>query len=311
MPWELAAFERTLSTLVDGAAHCREPARLSLHATLCASERAVDWSGSGRVPGPFAARFEALCAAAPWLGPKRTAVDHGGSVAGCVDVRRAHLRSCDPDASVVWLDPDVVFAPQSLPTLERLLPTIEESDFVVAPQVPRMWDESWDVLVHRAFLGDPLGACFGFDAARVAPFVESRLGHARLRRSPRFKFAGGWLTTLSARLLQRVGIPDDFRPYGWEDTWLMGVCTELRQRGFPVAQYVLEEILIAHAPQAEADGWHRRTVKDEDSRFNAALGREATARTVERVLADPAVSRCARSGARDRRGARGFARRPR
>jgi hypothetical protein len=287
MPWELDAFERSVAALAEHA----DAMRLVLDATLCAADASDDASP--------ARRFEAIGASLAGTAATRLAVDRDGRLAGCVDVRRAHLRRCAPDATVVWLDPDVVFSRHALPALAHAVAQIPEPLHVVTPRIPRMWDETWDVLVHPALRDRPLGDCWSFDAGRARDFDAGPVG---LRRAPRFKFAGGWLTAFSGALLRLVDLPDRFRPYGREDTYLMRVCRGLERRGLPVAQYRLDGVLAAQdlaGAAAAPDAERREARKRADAVYNDRVMREE---------APAAVERCARAwaagAARDSQAAR-------
>ena len=162
---------------------------------------------------------------------------------GCVSWRKKHLENCTHGKVVIWLDCDISFPMSALSEIKKSVDLVEEEYFVITPQLVRMWDETWDCLVHKDFREKELGYCYDYDVSLIEK--PSQQKNRTLHKIPEFKFAGGWLTVISSNLLKLAVIPEVFKPYGEEDTYIMQVCEGLKKLGWPVSQYVMEDVLIA------------------------------------------------------------------
>jgi hypothetical protein len=125
--------------------------------------------------------------------------------------------------------------------------TIKESNidmFVLTPQFVKQWDNTWDVIVNKAFLSYPL------DYELVADVYKDTLpdiGEIEVKAISSFKFAGGWFTLISKDLLIKTGIPDSLGHYGLEDTYVTECCNILRNNGDDVFQFILENHIIGES----------------------------------------------------------------
>ena len=162
---------------------------------------------------------------------------------GCVSWRKNHLESCSPGKAVIWLDCDISFPASALSEINKSIDLVKGKYFVITPQLVRMWDETWDCLVHKDFREKELGYCYDYDVSLIEKISQQNSHH--LDKITEFKFAGGWLTVISSDLLKLTGIPEVFKPYGEEDTYIMQVCEGLKKLGWPVSQYVMEGLLVA------------------------------------------------------------------
>ncbi len=245
MPWEIDAYEKQVATLRLASNLLEERHDVRFDATFCLSDRVVDWSCSKPGPDYFAERFEAINATMDWWASKRTAIETGDDVLGCVDKRREHLRRCDEGIGVLWLDSDVVFSPRMLRMIFGAMERIASRHFIITPSLPKMWDDTWSPLVHPAF-------------ARWQPGLPEQLGlaiHEAMEKSDGFpdlvelapiKFGGGWMNVIDAALLKLIDIPDSFASYGREDTFVMRAAQKLQERGYDVRQYLLKNAVVGH-----------------------------------------------------------------
>ena len=59
-----------------------------------------------------------------------------------------------------------------------------------------------------------------------------------------FKCGGGWFNLLSTKLLKLTDMPDSFGPYGVDDLYVMICCDIMKQKGYNIQQYVLENSIV-------------------------------------------------------------------
>lgn len=293
LPWEIDAYGRS----VEALGRCFQSSHgmtVNLHACLGISSHIVDWNKSAADPRDIVEAFYHINRSVSWIDELHAVVSKADEFRGCVDWRRHHLKRCKAGRLVIWLDTDVVFPANALPAVTYALAEARDEYFIATPQTTRMWDETWDVLVPEELMKEELGHCYRFDPNRVNG-LSLAAQNVRLIKSPEFKFAGGWLTVLSSDLLKLVGVPDSFGPYGQEDTFIKIVCEQLQRRGWPITQYILQGLLIAH----DLDGARRAKArfkiindKDREAAHNRSIRDKEVADTLRR-LETPADDRFA------------------
>jgi hypothetical protein len=112
---------------------------------------------------------------------------------------------------------------------------------IIVPQVTRMWDNTWDVIVNDQYLMEEPSHQNYFNRD---PYLLYRPDHVQLSPIDTFKFAG-WGTCFKTKLREIVDIPDPLGSYGVDDTFIASACTILKSKGVKVQQYVLDgEIII-------------------------------------------------------------------
>lgn len=245
MPWEIDAYRRTVQTLESAVALMEEQDAVSLDVVLGISPGIVNWEDSTVNPEDLVDAFARIHANIYWAKHTRLVVDRDGHTLGCCDHRRQNLRRLNAGSTVVWLDPDVTFPPSALAVLADCVRKVESELYVITPQLPRMWDDTWDCLVHKRYTREPIGLCYEFKHDQVFEVAMSQSPPLEVKEIHGFKFAGGYLTALSANLVKLINIPDIFRPYGEEDTFVMKVCTRMQGAGWIVKQYTAVGLLVA------------------------------------------------------------------
>jgi hypothetical protein len=160
---------------------------------------------------------------------------------GVDDKRRDSIRKYNPD-NFVYLDCDVIFRPETLALLINSAKTIDDKYYIISPQIPKLWDSTWDVLSNDLYSNEQ----YGFEKI-IDPYsiLNIDYGDVSLSQINGFKFGGGWFNLISAKLLKLTDIPDSFGPYGIDDTYVMHCCEIMKQKGINVQQYIIENLVIA------------------------------------------------------------------
>ena len=165
-----------------------------------------------------------------------------GESMGCTDPRRNSIQY-DTEATI-WLDVDIVFSNTILGHLESAIDSIEKDYYVITPETTRLWDSTWDVITNQDALNEEANHENYFNRD---PYITTGLkGDVHLKPINTFKWAGGWFTCISSKLVNKVKIPNEMGPYYQDDTFLMVCCNELTKLGLlDVSQYVMvNEVII-------------------------------------------------------------------
>jgi len=166
-------------------------------------------------------------------------INEDGSCLGIDDKRRKSIRQYNAD-NFVYLDCDVVFPVETLSILIECSKHIKNEYYIISPQVPKLWDNTWDVLVNKKYLSHH----YGFERI-VDPYsIISHVEGMYLKPIDTFKFGGGWFNLISSNLLKLTDIPDSFGPYGVDDTYVMECCNIMVSKKYDVKQYVVDGLVV-------------------------------------------------------------------
>lgn len=239
MPYEIHHALRLLTLLKRGIRELSEDVRLSLDLTFCLSPEILHEKPTViqelereflRGITPLVQEFE----------ERTIRVEKGREIIGCVSQRRNTFKEFPNMDFYIWIDPNLHFLPETLFYLTEGFRSLKEihpsSPLVLVPQVPRLWDFTWDVLVHQRYKQEKFGYCFEIDPETVVQIDEE----VSIEESPIHKFGGGWMTLLSREIMEEIGVPEELGHYGMEDTYIMW---RMRERGFK--QYILNGAVVA------------------------------------------------------------------
>lgn len=220
-----------------------------IDSTLCVSEKMVNWEKSKISKEQIIKKFNKINQN---LRGDFT-IDYDGYIQGCVSKRRESNPIKYPDAiSFTWIDADILFPEGSFYILNESIEALQNTNFILSPQYVKMWDQSWDVLVH------PKYNLFPYDYMKSPKYDPNKdfgiYGDITLKSLPSslFKFGGGALTTFSPTIFKLFPIPDTFGHYGEEDTFIMTCCSYLWNK-FNINQYLIENLVFAQKNRDHID----------------------------------------------------------
>ena len=243
MPQELEDLALTLERLKRNSVFIDPSVEYGIEITMCLSDELTDWENS-KIPKEYIReRSIELCQKyLDWC--KWEIVHDTNEVLGCVSQRRYSLRN-NPDADFfIWLDTDMVFKDTTLyyaTSAYQMIKAAGMDMFVVTPQFVKQWDNTWDIIVNKNYWNKSIN--YHLNSNIYADGLP-QLEEVNVAQINALKFAGGWFTLISKPLLDRIGIPESFGPYGLEDTFVMVCGSLLSQKEELVGQFVLENLII-------------------------------------------------------------------
>jgi hypothetical protein len=201
----------------------------------------TDWNQSQLPKQFFIDKFNQIKTLWDWS-ETQFMVDEENKCLGCDDKRREAIRSTKAD-NILYLDSDLLFNPELLGYMIESSKLSENEYYIISPQTVRMWDDSWDVITNQKYLTTPadMETYYANDPFKV--IMQEQL-NLNLKPIDQFKFGGGWFNLLSTKLLKLTDIPDSFGPYGVDDTYVMICCDIMKQKGYNIQQYVLENAIV-------------------------------------------------------------------
>ena len=247
MPYEIDELENTLTQLRKASYYLSGENEWVLDVTMSLSNQLVNWNKSSLPKSYFEDKFLKLTSQTDWCAKYfQTSSD----VNGCVSQRRKSLLQHQDADYFIWLDTDIIFEERTLFYLENSMKSIKDITpySVITPEIVKVWDNTWDCLVNENFIDKPLDYQKTND-----PYKDSGIKgdviiesvHNTIPNQPRFKFAGGWMTCLSGALVRRIGVPESFGHYGYEDTFLMWASEKLIQtQNVDIQQFKIKNLVV-------------------------------------------------------------------
>jgi hypothetical protein len=201
----------------------------------------VNWNQSQLPKQFFIDKFNQIKTLWDWA-ESQFIIDEENKCLGCDDKRREAIRSTIAD-NILYLDSDLLFRPELLSYMIEAAKAINHDYYIISPQTVRMWDNSWDVITNKDYLTDPasMETYYSKDPFKV---IANPPENINLTPINQFKFGGGWFNLLSTKLLKLTDIPDSFGPYGIDDLYIMICCDIIKNKGYQVQQYILENAVV-------------------------------------------------------------------
>jgi hypothetical protein len=237
LPHEIDWFEWQIKQLKQGSYYINDKVIIDVTLNL----NLINWDHSQLPKQFFIEKFNQIKKLCDWC-ETQFIIDEENKCLGCDDKRREAIRSTTAD-NILYLDSDLLFNPELLSYMIESSKLIKEEYYIVSPQTVRMWDNSWDVITNKKYLTTPadMETYYANDPFEIIMQEQTDLN---LKPIPQFKFGGGWFNLLSTKLLKLTDIPDSFGPYGIDDLYVMICCDIMKQKGYNIQQYVLENSII-------------------------------------------------------------------
>jgi len=247
LPYEIDDLENTLTQLKKASYYIDKKIDWCLDVTMCLADDMVNWNKSSLPKKFFEDKLLKLLSITDWCTKN---IQTSTEIKGCVSQRRYSLEKHREADYFIWLDTDIIFDERTLFYIEQSIKGTNKDylQTIITPEIVRVWDNTWDCIVNEQFLDKPLEYQKTND-----PYKDSGIkGDISIvpvnnSNSPqsRFKFAGGWFTCISGKLLNRIGIPDSFAHYGYEDTFLMVGSEKLvREQNEEIHQFKIKNLVV-------------------------------------------------------------------
>ena len=145
----------------------------------------------------------------------------------------------------IWFDSDMLFPDNTISSL-IMAHKHNPNHCIITPQIHRLWDDTWDVLVNEDYIDVEATHenYFGFDGYELFNIKDRELS---ITENPyRFKFGAGWCNLLSSDLFKDyIDFTYDLGHYGPDDTFIMCILDHYKfVEGKDINQYVIKNLII-------------------------------------------------------------------
>lgn len=247
LPYEIDELENTLNQLKRASYYLSGKNEWVVDVTLSLSNDLINWNKSSIPKSYFEDKLLKLSAQTDWCAKTfQTSTE----INGCVSQRRFSLNKNKDADYFIWLDTDIIFEERTLSYIENTMAAIKNITpySVITPEIVKVWDTTWDCLVNKNFLDKSLDYQKTNDPYKdsgIKGDVTVESVRNNFQNQPRFKFAGGWMTCLSGDLVRRIGVPESFGHYGYEDTFIMWASEKLIQsEQLDIQQFKLKNLIV-------------------------------------------------------------------
>ena len=247
LPYEIDELENTLNQLKRASYYLSGKNEWVVDVTVSLSDNLINWNKSSIPKSYFEDKLLKLSAQTDWCAKNfQTSTE----INGCVSQRRFSLNKNTDADYFIWLDTDIVFEERTLSYLENTMEAIKNVTpySIITPEIVKVWDTTWDCLVNEEFLDKPLDYQKTNDPYKdsgIKGDVTVESVRNNFQNQPRFKFAGGWMTCLSGDLVRRIGLPESFGHYGYEDTFIMWGSEKLvKTQQLDIQQFKLKNLVV-------------------------------------------------------------------
>lgn len=247
LPYEIDELENTLNQLRKASYYLDNKIEWTLDVTMCISNDMVNWNKSSLPKSYFIDKLLKLSSHTDWCLKTFQASE---TIKGCVSQRRHCLKTYEDADYFIWLDTDIIFEERTLSYVESTIKTVSDQYqySIITPEIVKIWDNTWDCLVNEQFLDKPIGYQKTNDPYKdsgIKGEISIQTIQNTIPNQPRFKFAGGWFTCISGELLRRIGIPESFGHYGYEDTFVMWASEKITQTtSDEIYQFKIQNLVV-------------------------------------------------------------------
>jgi len=230
-PWEIDDLDRQIDQHIKSSYYIENNNKIIFDVTM--NINIIDWDGSKISLEYFLNKFK-------YIETKlkqyfTTEFDLDSTIKGCTDKRRQSQFKIQD--FIIWLDSDLYFSYLTLPFLIQASRQINDSDFILSPEIIKYWDSSWDVITHHKFLNESYNHRDYFDLYNIDNLVNNN--DISIRKNNTIKFGGGWFTLIKSTVFNKIPLVDELGSYAPDDTYL-SLCGDQI-----IPQYILEGVVVS------------------------------------------------------------------
>ena len=227
MPNEIDLFDRWMEQYKKALQYLDDTDDVTLMATLNLSPLLTDWDNSELKQSYFIERFSK----AQSVKNINEIVSKSGY--GTTAQKRDAIKL--NYEQFIFIDTDIAFPEQSL-KYQLEASYYLDGKYVVLPQIVKLWDNSWDLAVHKDFISKEYNYHLTHDPELT---YNQEIFEVGLEQINIFKFGCGMHTLYSKEFWDLIGIPESFGGYGSEDTFAMYASNYAVRAGIDIKQYIL------------------------------------------------------------------------
>jgi hypothetical protein len=234
MPHEIEMFEQFMTQYHRALSYLDENDNVTIKASLNLNPLLTDWENSDLKQDFFINKFNKLFNNIPNINEIITDT----SLMGTTQQKRESIKL--NFNQFIFVDADIAF-PETLLKYQIMAAEHLQEKYIIIPQLVKLWDNSWDILVHKDYLDKNYGY---YNEHKPELTYEQTITDVTLQLLPIIKFGCGMHTLYSKEFWDFIDIPQSFGGYGSEDSFAMMASSLAISKGYKIDQYLLEGLYI-------------------------------------------------------------------
>jgi len=235
MPNEIEMFERFMVQYSKALSYLDENDNVVIKASLNLNPLLTDWKNSTLGQDYFINLFNSLFDNIPNI--NEIILDE--KLMGTTQQKRESIQ-LNYD-QFIFVDTDIAF-PEVLLKYQLEGSYHLEDKYILIPQLVKLWDNSWDILVHDDYKNKEYGYYNHHDPQLT---YNQPINEVSITQIPTIKFGCGMHTLYSKEFWDFIGIPESFGGYGSEDAFAMFASNIAIQQGISINQFMLKGIYMS------------------------------------------------------------------
>jgi hypothetical protein len=217
--------------------------------------------------------------------------DPNDKILGALSYKAKYIKQYrDKAKSFIWFDCDLWFPPTLLVTLVTAYQNVrdtarmayDDDKFIITPEIVKLWDNTWDVLVNENFLmrAPSHEAYYNFDPYTIFT-IDDRIPELQ-ENNENTKFASGWGNLLSSNIFDEISL-DGLGHYGVDDTFIMFAMDKLKQQGKNYKQFILRNVVVTENNLHKEDFYGNLIAKQEGCKLKEDFRRESEINMINKL----------------------------
>jgi len=244
MPWEIDYALLSFTQLKKSKYFLPDNVNITIDSVLNISSYLIDWDSSKLPKEYFIEKYKTISVLLKDY-THNTKIYDGDQLYGHLDLQRNAVQS-DIDY-YISICPDMYFSEHLLSYLVQSVQSIPNEYFVLTPQICRMWDSSWDVIVNPNFAYGSYenhGWLESIDIFDVDNYLHTSNEEIVIKPLPTSKWAG-WFDVYNKKFFEELApIPTEWSGYGAWDFYSMVISNYAKQYNLDFVQYCLHGQII-------------------------------------------------------------------
>jgi hypothetical protein len=233
-PWEIDDLDRQADQLIRGSYYIEPEDSVIIDVTM--NTQIVNWAESKLPIEYFLGKFK--CIESKLKNYFITEFDTDINIHGCTDKRR----NCNSKSQdyIIWLDSDVYFPSNLLPLMIAGSKQLNDTAYILTPQIIKYWDHSWDCITNELFLSEPLNHRDMFDLYSIDALTSHK--QIQILKNNQIKFGGGWFNLFKTELFDQIPLVNELGAYAPDDTYISYCGMQINMPQYIMSGTIVSEI---------------------------------------------------------------------
>jgi hypothetical protein len=173
-------------------------------------------------------------------------VNFDNQILGALSYKRYFIKKYKNEIDAfIWFDSDMIFPDDTLYTLVNAFEHVDYEYCIITPQLSKMWDKSWDIIVNKEYLSEnPHHQSYlDFDPYTLYTHNETK----SLSENQQYtKFGSGWCNLISSGIFKKyINLTENLGHYGIDDTFIMYALDMYKQKNPNIKQFIVDNLIVS------------------------------------------------------------------